>query len=101
MIARLQTALRELSIFFLVAPYEADAQLAYMCRIGWVHAVISEDSDLLAYGCPNTIFKMNSNGYGDQITLPCLQPGHNPQSAPEALDDADADAADAEEAGSG
>jgi len=73
MISRLQSALRELSIHFLVAPYEADAQLAYMCRRGWVHAVISEDSDLLAYGCPNTFFKMDKNGDGDRVMLPCLQ----------------------------
>jgi len=74
MISRLQGALLELSIHFLVAPYEADAQLAYMCRIGWVHAVISDDSDLLAYGCPNTIFKLDKYGEGENICLPCLQP---------------------------
>jgi exonuclease 1 len=84
MISRLQSALRELSIFFLVAPFEADAQLAYMCRIGWVHAVISEDSDLLAYGCPNTFFKMNLNGDGDHIALPCLQPPTLDTSSPNA-----------------
>mmetsp|Transcript_54312 Transcript_54312/g.115922 ORF Transcript_54312/g.115922 Transcript_54312/m.115922 type:complete len:757 (+) Transcript_54312:443-2713(+) len=79
MIARLMRALRELSIHFIVAPFEADAQLAYMCRTGWVHAVISEDSDLLAYGCPNTFFKMNANGDGENIVLPCLQPDHKPE----------------------
>jgi exonuclease-1 len=35
----------------IVAPYEADAQLAYLSLINYVDAVISEDSDLLAYGC--------------------------------------------------
>mmetsp|Transcript_105407 Transcript_105407/g.187457 ORF Transcript_105407/g.187457 Transcript_105407/m.187457 type:complete len:588 (+) Transcript_105407:81-1844(+) len=75
MISRLQSALRELDIKFMVAPYEADAQLAYMCRRGWVQAVISEDSDLLAYGCPNTFFKMDRYGDGELIALPCLQPG--------------------------
>jgi len=74
MISRLQSALRELKIDFMVAPYEADAQLAYMCRRGWVHAVISEDSDLLAYGCPNTFFKMDRYGDGEHIALPCHQP---------------------------
>mmetsp|Transcript_61002 Transcript_61002/g.111774 ORF Transcript_61002/g.111774 Transcript_61002/m.111774 type:complete len:796 (+) Transcript_61002:71-2458(+) len=74
MISRLMTALRELNIHFIVAPYEADAQLAYMCRRGWVHAAISEDSDLLAYGCPNTFFKMDKYGNGENIVLPCLQP---------------------------
>jgi len=74
MISRLMSALRELSIHFIVAPFEADAQLAYMCRLGWVHSVISEDSDLLAYGCPNTFFKMDRYGEGEHIALPCLQP---------------------------
>ena len=37
---------------FIVAPYEADAQMAYMAVNEDVHAVITEDSDLLAYGCP-------------------------------------------------
>lgn len=73
MIARLMTALTELNIRFCVAPFEADAQLAYLCRIGWVDAVITEDSDLLAYGCPHTIFKMDKHGNGEHIALPCLQ----------------------------
>ncbi len=39
-----------------MAPYEADAQLAWLAKLdslmGGVSAVISEDSDLIAYGCP-------------------------------------------------
>ena len=34
-----------------MAPYEADAQLAYLTKSGLAHAVITEDSDLLAFGC--------------------------------------------------
>lgn len=34
-----------------VAPYEADAQLAYLCSARLVDAVISEDSDTIPYGC--------------------------------------------------
>jgi hypothetical protein len=34
-----------------VAPYEADAQIAYLFRTGAVTAVIAEDSDMLAFGC--------------------------------------------------
>lgn len=48
--------LRSEDIEFVVAPYEADAQLAYLSTLeaenGGIIAVISEDSDLLAYGCP-------------------------------------------------
>jgi len=76
MIARLQSALTELGIQYVVSPYEADAQLAYMCRVGIVHAVISEDSDLLAYGCPSTFYKMDKYGDGDSIELDFLQKRH-------------------------
>jgi len=47
-----------------------------MCRTGWISTVISEDSDLLAYGCPSTFFKMDKYGNGQHITLPCLQVDH-------------------------
>ena len=40
------------NVAFLTAPYEADAQLAYMAQAGVVEYVISEDSDLLVYGTP-------------------------------------------------
>ena len=34
--------LRKLNIACIVAPYEADAQLAYLCMIGYCHAVLTE-----------------------------------------------------------
>lgn len=47
--------LKSENIEFVVAPYEADAQLAYLSNLedekNEIVAVISEDSDLLAYGC--------------------------------------------------
>ncbi|KAF5828650.1 hypothetical protein DUNSADRAFT_17288 [Dunaliella salina] len=42
---------------FIVAPYEADAQCAYLALTGRVDAVITDDSDLLCYGCPRVLFK--------------------------------------------
>lgn len=39
-----------------MAPYEADAQMAFLAISGSVHAVITEDSDLLTYGCPRVRF---------------------------------------------
>ncbi|XP_069578545.1 exonuclease 1 [Brachyistius frenatus] len=47
-----------------VAPYEADAQLAYLSKCGLVQAVITEDSDLLAFGCKTVILKMDKQGNG-------------------------------------
>ncbi|KAI8528636.1 hypothetical protein RHMOL_Rhmol12G0162900 [Rhododendron molle] len=65
--------LRSEDIEFVVAPYEADAQLAYLSSLepenGGIIAVISEDSDLLAYGCPAIVFKMDRYGNGEEILL--------------------------------
>jgi len=44
----------------IVSPYEADAQLAYLSRIDYVDVVISEDSDLLAYGSKRVLFKVTA-----------------------------------------
>ncbi|KEG07731.1 putative exonuclease [Trypanosoma grayi] len=54
--------LQERRLECIVAPYEADAQLAYMCKEGYVQAVISEDSDLIAYHCPCQIAKLDAHG---------------------------------------
>jgi 5'-3' exonuclease len=40
----------------IVAPYEADAQLTYLIKNKHVEAIVTEDSDLLAFGC-NTVLK--------------------------------------------
>lgn len=45
-------ALKRRGCAFLVAPYEADAQMAYLALNGLVDVVLTEDSDLLCYGCP-------------------------------------------------
>jgi len=39
----------------LVAPYEADAQLAFLSRSNIVDAIISEDSDLIPFGCKEVL----------------------------------------------
>lgn len=36
---------------YIVAPYEADAQLAFLVSEGYADFAITEDSDLLVYGC--------------------------------------------------
>jgi hypothetical protein len=45
-------ALKRRNIRFIVAPYEADAQMAYLALNGLADVVLTEDSDLLCYGCP-------------------------------------------------
>ena len=54
--------LKELNIEFLVAPYEADAQMAYMVKQGIADFAISEDSDVIAYGCPKMLLKLDFLG---------------------------------------
>ncbi len=53
---------------YVVAPYEADAQLAYLEQQGIVDAIITEDSDLAAYGCKTVLFKMGSDGAIDEYS---------------------------------
>ncbi|XP_021121146.1 exonuclease 1 isoform X1 [Heterocephalus glaber] len=60
-------AARTLGVDCLVAPYEADAQLAYLNKAGIVQAIITEDSDLLAFGCKKVILKMDQFGNGLEI----------------------------------
>jgi exonuclease 1 len=62
-------ALKQAGVPYVVAPYEADAQLAYMARCGIVDLVITEDSDLLAYGCPEVVFKLSRGGDCDHIRV--------------------------------
>ncbi len=45
---------------YVVAPYEADAQMAYMERIGLVQGILTEDSDLLVFGCRNVLLKLDT-----------------------------------------
>ncbi|KAF8643403.1 hypothetical protein HU200_066887 [Digitaria exilis] len=65
--------LRSENVEFVVAPYEADAQLAYLTTLnadqGGIAAVITEDSDLIAYCCPAIIFKMDRFGNGEEFTM--------------------------------
>ncbi len=57
-------ALRELGIEYYVAPYEADAQLAHLFLTDQVQLVVTEDSDLLAFGVDLAFFKMDNEGVG-------------------------------------
>ncbi len=49
-------------IDYIVAPYEADAQLAYLAMHNHVDGVITEDSDLIIFGAPFVLFKMDDFG---------------------------------------
>lgn len=53
-------ALRAESVPYIVAPYEADAQMAYLERIGLIDGIITEDSDLLVFGCKKVYYKLDA-----------------------------------------
>ncbi|XP_068265328.1 exonuclease 1 [Nyctibius grandis] len=60
-------AARAQGVDCIVAPYEADAQLAYLNKTGVVQAIITEDSDLLAFGCKKVFLKIDKFGNGLEI----------------------------------
>lgn len=54
----------------IVAPFEADAQLAYLCRNNLVDIIITEDSDSIPYGCKDILFKLEPTGSCDRLIVP-------------------------------
>ena len=66
---QLVAALKEKNIPFLVAPYEADSQLAYLSRNSLVDLVITEDGDSLVLGCKRVLFKLDLDGNGIEACL--------------------------------
>ncbi|EMD96688.1 hypothetical protein COCC4DRAFT_62191 [Bipolaris maydis ATCC 48331] len=59
--------LKKNNIQYVVAPYEADSQLAYLERKGIINGVLSEDSDLLVFGVKCLITKLDK--YGECIEV--------------------------------
>ncbi|XP_010499473.1 PREDICTED: exonuclease 1 [Camelina sativa] len=56
--------LRQENVDYVVAPYEADAQMTFLAINNQVDAIITEDSDLIPFGCPRIMFKMDKFGHG-------------------------------------
>lgn len=54
--------LKKEGVPYIVAPYEADAQLVYLERQGLTNGIISEDSDLLVFGAKRLLTKMDQHG---------------------------------------
>ena len=57
------------SVKCIVAPYEADAQLAYLSTSGIIDVVVSEDSDNIPYGSKEIIFKLEHCGNCEYLNL--------------------------------
>ncbi|KAF6804462.1 exo1 protein [Colletotrichum sojae] len=59
--------LKKMDVSYVVAPYEADAQLVYLERQGLIDGILSEDSDLLVFGCKRLLTKLDQ--YGNCIEI--------------------------------
>lgn len=70
-------ALRKNHIEYFVSPYEADAQLVLLQKIGYVKWILSEDSDLLVYGATGVLFKFNGT-HVDEYCVSRLHLSKNP-----------------------
>lgn len=59
--------LKKIGVQYVVAPYEADAQLVYLERKGITQGMLSEDSDLLVFGAKRLLTKLDQ--YGDCVEI--------------------------------
>lgn len=59
--------LKHAGVQYVVAPYEADAQLAYLEKKGIIQGILSEDSDLLVFGAKRLLTKLDQ--YGECIEI--------------------------------
>lgn len=62
-------ALKIQGIEYYVAPYEADAQLAYLFHKGKIDFVITKDSDLLCFGVKKVFYNMEDPDKSYEINL--------------------------------
>ncbi|KAF4549837.1 XPG N-terminal domain-containing protein 1 [Elsinoe fawcettii] len=59
--------LDKMKVDFIVAPYEADAQLVYLEKKGIINGIISEDSDMLVFGAKSLLTKLDQ--YGECVAI--------------------------------
>lgn len=53
-----------------IAPYEADAQIVYLCKAGYGDTIVTIDSDLTIYGAADVYLKYDvTKSSGDLVTL--------------------------------
>ena len=57
----------ERGVSYIIAPYEADVELAFLARHHLVDFVITQDGDSLVYGCEKVLFKLTPEGKGNEV----------------------------------
>ena len=74
MVHRVVQKCREEQIDYIVAPFEADAQIAFLVNHGIADYAITEDSDLLVFGCKKVLYKFDrDNEKGSMLNLERLE----------------------------
>ena len=74
MVAEVVDELRANGFAVLVAPYEADHQLAWLARNGIVDHVLTLDTDLVALGCPSVYLKIDyGTGQAVHVTTDSME----------------------------
>ncbi|TPX60480.1 hypothetical protein SpCBS45565_g07490 [Spizellomyces sp. 'palustris'] len=61
--------LQRANVEYIVAPYEADAQITFLLKSGLASAAVTEDSDLLVFGCSKVLLKLDREGNGVEISI--------------------------------
>ena len=61
--------LKKLNFKIIVAPYESDAQIAYLYHKNKIDFAITEDSDLIPYGVKRIAFKLSEKGDFEYLNL--------------------------------
>ena len=78
MARRLIDELIQQRVDFIVAPYEADAQLAFLVDHGHAIAAVTEDSDLLGYRCARVVYKLaHDTAEADYVEFDDLRDAEN------------------------
>jgi len=72
----IQTLSETPGVTCIVAPYEADAQLAYLFLKEQVSVIFTEDSDLLAFGVTKVFYRFGMGGYGFEINMENVEKAH-------------------------
>lgn len=63
--------LERINVEYIISPYESDAQLCYLERIGYIDCILTEDSDLIPYGSNRILYKFD-NTFVQEFTRGCL-----------------------------
>jgi exonuclease-1 len=69
---RIIKSISGLNVKSIIAPHEADSQLAYLFKTQKASLIITEDSDLLAFGVTKLLYKMDKEGNGEELDIQAI-----------------------------